>query len=269
MARRAATRASSPAPIGPAAARPPRPARRAVSRSPSRGQHVQAHHVVGRAAVPQRPRAAGVVADRAADAGPRVGGRIGAEPQPVPGRGGGDVVQDRARLDDRGARLGSTDSTRFRCREKSSTMPGADRVARDGGAAAPAGDRHAELPSRPPARRPPPRRAGGRRPRSGTHAVVGRVGGVLRPPPGRVIHLGQARGRAARRPAHAGAAVLALRAVMVTVTDAISPRRGARGPRSGPAGRSGPGRPSVLVVEVRPLGQQIRRSASKGALGGD
>jgi hypothetical protein len=72
---------------------------------PRGGQHVQAHHVVGGAAVPQRPRAAGVVPDRTADAGPRVGGRIGAEPQPVPGRGRGDVVQDRAGLDDRGPRL--------------------------------------------------------------------------------------------------------------------------------------------------------------------
>ena len=157
---------------------------------PRGGQQVQAHHVVGRAAVPQGPRAAGVVANRAADARPRVRGRVRAEPQPVPSRGRRDVVQDRAGLDDRGARLGVYREHPVQVPGEVEHDAGADRVARGRGAAAPAGDRHSGPPG--------DVQRGGRLldvPREDHHArhdpVVRRVGGVLGPPPGRVVNLAQ------------------------------------------------------------------------------
>ncbi len=51
------------------------------------GHHLQRDHVVGGLAVAQGARAAGVVADHAADRAAVVGRRVGPEPQPV--RGGG------------------------------------------------------------------------------------------------------------------------------------------------------------------------------------
>ena len=157
---------------------------------PGGGQQVQAHDVVGGAAVPQGARAAGVVADRAADARPRMRGRVRTEPQPVPGRGRGDVVQDRAGLDDRGARLGVDREHPVQVPGEVEHDAGADRVARGGGAAAPAGDRHADLGG--------DVQRGGRLldvPGEDDHArhdaVVRRVGGVLGPPPGRVVNLAQ------------------------------------------------------------------------------
>ena len=204
------------------AAAPGAPRRQLLPRA---GQHVQAHHVVGRTAVPQGPRAAGVVADRAADGGPRVGGRIGAEPQPVGGRGGGDVIQGRARFGDRGAGLRVHRQHAVQVPGKVQHDTGADRVARGGRAAAPAGERHAEL------RRD--LQSGGRLvgvPGKGDHArqhaVVGRVGGILRPAAGRVVHRGQARG-----PQRGGQLTRRCRSGLacghghghVTVTDVISP----------------------------------------------
>ena len=157
---------------------------------PRGGQHVQAHHVVGGAAVSQGPRAAGVVADRAADGRPRVRGGVRAEPEPVTGRGRGDVVQDRAGLDDRGARLRVHREDPVHVPGEVQHDAGADGVARDGGAAAAAGERHPGPPG--------DVQRGGRLvgvPREGHHArqdaVVRRVGGVLGPAPGRVVHLGQ------------------------------------------------------------------------------
>ena len=74
------------------AAAGPRP-RPAVKRSAGSGEHVQRDHVVGGPPVAQRPRAAGVVADRAADGGAGVRGGVGPEAQPVRGGGGGDVIE--------------------------------------------------------------------------------------------------------------------------------------------------------------------------------
>ena len=171
---------------------------------PRGGQQVQAHHVVGRAAVPQGPRAAGVVANRAADARPRVRGRVRAEPQPVPSRGRGDVVQDRAGLDDRGARLGVHREHPVQVPGEVEHDAGADRVARGRGAAAAAGDRHAEPRWRRPARRPPPRRASGRPPRSARPGSSTRRWST-RPGAGPSRQPRSARRRAVRRPGHVAA----------------------------------------------------------------
>ena len=153
-------------------------------------QQVQAHHVVGGAAVPQGPGPAGVVTDRAADAGPRMRGRIGAEPQPVAGRGRGDVVEDGAWLHDGGPGVRIHGQHPVQVPGKVEHESGTDRVPRDGSPTAPAGDRHAD-PGRHPER-------GGRlvdvlgEGHDGRHhAVVGRVGGVLRPPASRVVHPAQ------------------------------------------------------------------------------
>ncbi len=157
------------------------------------GQQVQADYVVGGAAVAQRPRAAGVVADRAADAGPGVRGGVGAEPQPVLRGGRGDVIQDRARFGGRGASLGVDGQHPVEVAGEVQHDAGADRVARDGGAAAPAGDRHLVLSRH-------GQRGGGLlgMPGEGHHGghdpVVGGVGGVLRPPPRRVVGTGQTGG---------------------------------------------------------------------------
>ena len=122
---------------------------RAVNRAPLPVTHVERDHVVGGAPVAQRPRAAGVVADRAADGGARVRGRVGAEPQAVRRGGRGDRSRARRRARrPRSAAPGRRDSTRFRCREGSSTSAGAtarcprSRCPRRG-----RHERHAELPA--------------------------------------------------------------------------------------------------------------------------
>ena len=182
---------------GPGGSQPVRPKPPRRQPLPRGGQHVQAHHVVRGAAVPQRARAAGVVADRAADARPRMRGGVRAEAQPVRCRGRGDVVQDRAGLDDRGPRLGIDRQDPVQVLGEIEHDAGSDGVSGDGGPGPPAGDRHAGPPG--------DVQRGGRLvdvPGEDHHArhdpVVRRVGGVLGPAPGRVVDPGQP-GAAQRR----------------------------------------------------------------------
>ena len=109
-------------------------------------QHGQRLDVVDGAAVAQRPRAAGVVADHPADRAAGVRRRVGAEPQP-----GGTACCCSAACTTPGCTRAvrasrSSSSTRLRCRLVSTTMPGADRVAGDRGAGAAHRERRAGLP---------------------------------------------------------------------------------------------------------------------------
>ena len=95
-----------------------------ASRSPSAVSTSSADDVVDGAAVAEGPGAAGVVADHPADRAAGVRRRVGAEAQPVRGRGplqGG--VHGAGLRRARCGPPGRCDSTRLRCREVSTTMP--------------------------------------------------------------------------------------------------------------------------------------------------
>ena len=146
-------------------------------------------NVVGGATVAQGARAAGVVADHAADGAPGVGRRVGPEPQAQradrPLQGG----VDHARLDHRPPRLGVD---RADPGEVSGTVDhdaGSDRVAGDGGAGAPGGDGDA---SAAPDVEDGQQLVGMARPDHDRrdHAVERGVGGVERPGQGGVVDVG-------------------------------------------------------------------------------
>ena len=150
------------------------------------------------AAVAQRARAAGVVADHPADACTRCA-CDGSGPKRSPcGRGGRCRRPGRRRARRRAVRAsGSTSRTRFRCREKSSTTPGPDGVAGDRGAGAPrrSAGRPGSRQTSSAAATSSTSRGEGDRPRE--HPVERGVGGVLAPGPGRrrrLRHPGPAQG---------------------------------------------------------------------------
>ena len=140
---------------------------------------VQLHHVVRSSAVGQRVRTAGVVTDHAADGAAGVRGRVRPEAQPV--RRGRPLqgVQHDPRLHDGGPGLGIEVQEPVEMPAEVEYHPGADRVARDGGARAAHGQRHAVGPAHV---------QGGRDLLDGVregdhrrhHPVVRCVGGVLR-----------------------------------------------------------------------------------------
>ena len=154
------------------------------------GDHVQRDHVVGGPAVPQRPRAAGVVADRAADGGPGVGRRVRAEAQAVRCGRGADVVEHGPRLDQRGLLLGVDVEHVVEVPRQVKHEPRRQGVARDRGTAAAADDRRVQLAAD---GQGGDDLVGAARERDdlGDDPVVGGVGRVLRPPPGRSLNLGQ------------------------------------------------------------------------------
>ena len=149
-----------------------------------------AMHVVGGPAVPQRPRAAGVVADRAADGGPGVRGGVGPEAEPVRRGGGGDVVEHGPRLDQRRLLLRVDRDHPVEVLRQVEHEAGGERVAGDRGAAAAGDDRRVQLAAD---GQGGDDLVGAARERDdlGDDPVVGGVGRVLRPPPGRGLDLGQ------------------------------------------------------------------------------
>ena len=154
------------------------------------GDDVQRDHVVRGTSVAQRPRAAGVVADRAADGRARVRGRVGAEAEAVRRGRRGDRVQNGPGFHHRDLFLGVDAHHPVEVPRQVEHDAGAQRVARDRGATAAGHDGHAEFSA--------DRKRGhdlvgvpGECHDRGDDPVVGRVRGVFRPPPGRRVDLGE------------------------------------------------------------------------------
>ena len=110
---------------------------------PVRGDELEPEDVLRRRAPPDRVRAARVVAHHPADRAPRVRGRIRPDPQPVEGRGRVDDVEDRAREDGDGARLGVERRDPVEVARRVDDDPRADRVPGDARPAAAHRERHA------------------------------------------------------------------------------------------------------------------------------
>ena len=104
---------------------------------------VQRHHVVDRAAVAERPRPAGVVADHPADRAAGVRRRVRPEAQAVRSGGPLQVGVHDAGLDDRRTCLGVDRDDPVEVLDGVDDDAGADRVAGDRGAGAAHGDRYA------------------------------------------------------------------------------------------------------------------------------
>jgi hypothetical protein len=116
---------------------------------PVAAQQVQRDHVVRGPAVGEGPRPAGVVADHPAEGGPVLGGRVGAEPQPVRRRGPLQGGEHHSRLHHGGARLRVETEDGAQVPAQVHHHPRADRVAGHGGARTADGQRGAELPADP------------------------------------------------------------------------------------------------------------------------
>ncbi len=217
IASRASTRSASAAPTGPAAAQPGplRPAR--GEPDPVAGQHVQLDCGLRASAIGQRPRAARVVAQGAADGRPGVRGGVRAEPQPVRRGGRGHRVEDRTGLDDRRPGLGVDRLDVVQVAGQVQDQPGPDRVPGGGRASTAAGQRDV-VPARDLGRRDHLVHVTGEGDHLRHHAVVRGVRGVLRAAAGTRVDLGQARSGQRRHellrvlvvgPGHPGDSVLA------------------------------------------------------------
>jgi hypothetical protein len=182
-------------------------------------QQRQRLDVVGGASVGQRVRAAGIVADHAADRAARVGGGIRTEPQPVRCRRQLQIGQDQAGLDGRGAGLRVERDQPIEVPGEVQHDAGTDGVSGAGRSGTAGGQRRTGAAGDPQGQRDlvgvP-----GKDHHLGHHPVVRGVGGVLGPPPGAGIHLGNA------RPAKLGGQRLGVHAVNLAVLASDPASRG-------------------------------------------
>ena len=162
----------------------------AAGREPPAGavDDVEFEHVVRGAAVGQGVGTARVVADHPAERGPGLGGRVGAEAQPVRGRGRLEAGQDHPGLDPGSARLRVEVENLAQVPRGVQDDPGPDRVPRDGRAGPAGGQGRARAPGhlghgQDVAGVP------GKGHHLGHDPVVGGVAGVLGPAAGGFIHL--------------------------------------------------------------------------------